>query len=275
LSGGIRFFLGIFRVITIMIKIDERIDEVDKHYRPVQKLDLFSGVLFYVGALLSISIPFLSGDGSIFGSIVPILFFLTVFLRAIIVGANSYYFIPFAERQRRRQFLSNSLAIPLTAEETNKYYNNDLGPNVIRLGANLMENSFFGKHICERMLVIERLKVITYGVVWLLVTIYRGSDLGLVLAISHLVFASEIVFKWVRLEILRARNERVFDSLYSLYLGRPEIDMQLSEAAILDAFAEYESSKASASIKLSTKVFLRINEDVTGKWERVKTKIKI
>ncbi|GEN29654.1 hypothetical protein HVA01_33000 [Halovibrio variabilis] len=171
--------------------------------------------------------------------------------------------------------MSNSLGIPLTIEETNKYYNNRLEPNILKLGANLMENAFFGKHICERMLFGERIKIFFYGAVWLSVTIYRGSDLGVVLALSHLLFASEIILNWIKLEILRIRNERVYESLYSLYLGQPQTPVPLVEAGVLDAFAEYEAAKASAAVKLSTKVFNKMNDELTQKWERVRSNLKV
>ncbi|HBP40658.1 MAG TPA: hypothetical protein DD644_02725 [Halomonas sp.] len=258
-----------------MTELDQRVDEVDKYYKPVKNLDYLSNILFYIGAMLSISIPFLTKEQVLLSSTVPVVFIVSVLLYAFVVSANSYYFIPFAERQRRRQLLSNSLAVPLSFEETNKYYNNKLDPNVLKLGANLMENSFFGKHICERMLVKERIKVFLYAAIWLFVAIYRGSDLGLVLAASQLLFASEIVFRWIKLEILRVRNERVFDSLYSLYLGHSQTHSPTIEAGVLDAFAEYEAAKASAAVKLSTKVFRNMNEELTQKWERVRSKLQM
>jgi len=275
LSGGTKYFLENFRVIITMNEKDQRIDEVSRHYAPVQKLARLSTLLFYLGALLSIAIPFLNKEQELLSAVVPVLFFVTVLSHAVVVSSNSYYFIPFAERQRRRQLLSNSLGIPLTIEETNKYYNNRLAPNILKLGANLMENAFFGKNICERMLVGERIKIFLYGAAWLFVTIYRGSDLGVVLAISHLLFASEIIFNWIKLEILRIRNERVYDSLYSLYLGQPQTPAPLVEAGVLDAFAEYEAAKASAAVKLSTKVFTQMNEELTQKWERVRLNLKV
>ncbi len=254
---------------------DQRIDEVDKYYRPIQRLSILSNALFYVGVFLSIAIPILGEDQSFLSSIVPVAFFVVVFCHAVIVSSNAYYFIPFAERQRRKQLLSNSFGIPLTIEETNKYYNNKLDPNILKLGVNLMENAFFGKHVCERMLVKERSKIFLYAVAWLFVTIYRGSDLGLILALSHLLFASEILFGWIKLEILRVRNERVYESLYSLYLGQPQTPVPLVEAGVLDAFAEYEAAKASAAIKLSTTIFNKMNQELTQQWERVRVNLKV
>ncbi|MBZ2188486.1 hypothetical protein K8B33_05225 [Alcanivorax sp. JB21] len=256
-----------------MTESDDRIDELDKYYNPVKNLDYISNTLFYIGAILSIAIPLLTEDQEFLSSLVPALFLVVVVLHAFSVSANSYYFIPFAERQRRKQLLSNALSIPLTDEETNKYYNNKLDPNIFKLGANVMENAFFGKHICERMLVVERVKIFGYLAVWLFVTIYRGSDLGLVLAVSQILFASEILFKWVKLEILRVRNERVYEALYSLYLHNS--GNTLVEAGILDSFAEYEAAKASAAVKLSTKVFNNMNRELTQRWERVRSKLNV
>ena len=114
-----------------MTESDQRVDEVDKYYRPVKNLDYLSNILFYIGATLSISIPFLTKEQALISSIIPVIFIVSVLLHAFVVSANSYYFIPFAERQRRRQLLSNSLAVPLSFEETNKYYNNKLDPAML------------------------------------------------------------------------------------------------------------------------------------------------
>lgn len=69
------------------------------------------------------------------------------------------------------------------------------------------------------------------------------------------------------------KNERIYDSLYSLHLNQQE-GFNVNEIAILlDTFAEYECAKSSAFMKLSSGLFHKLNENLTVEWEAIKRTI--
>lgn len=254
--------------------MSNRIDEVEKHYKPVEVFNTLTAVFFYGSVLLSLAVPVLMDlvDKSIF-QYSTIVFVILVVLHSFTQNLITFYLLPRAEIERRKQLLSNSLGVPLTHFQTNEYYNNEREAGLERLSANLMENSFFGKNICLAMLKSERIKVTVYAVLLLSTLLSRDADLGVIIILTQIFFAGGILFNWVKLEILRVKNERVYDSLYKLHLIQQETMNSNEVATLLDIFAEYECAKSSASIKLSSKVFNELNESLTEEWSSIKNAI--
>ncbi|MEY8241453.1 MAG: hypothetical protein RPT25_14000 [Cycloclasticus sp.] len=251
--------------------MSNRIDQVEIYYKPVETLNALSGVLFYISALLAIAMPLLSGrvDEPTF-QYASIAFVIMVALHASSQGFSSFYFLPRAERERRKQLLSNALGVSLTHSQTSDYYNNERNSGLERLSANLMENSFFGKRVCEAMLKPERIKVTVFAVLLLCALLNRESDFGVIIALTQTFFAGGILLGWLKVELLRMKNERVYNSLYSLHLNQNGAFNDSEIAILLDEFAEYESAKSSASIKLSSKVFFKLNPSLTEEWDSIK-----
>ena len=140
---------------------EERIDEIDRYYKPIEKFDSWNSKVFWISASLSIVVLYTELiPWAHFKDISSLLFTLSVVLNLALTLYLRFNLIPIAEKKRRQQLLSNSFDIPLTPEETKKYYNNLLAPSVKRLGANILENSFYAKDVCGRMAFRERIKVL-------------------------------------------------------------------------------------------------------------------
>ncbi|MFW6146360.1 MAG: hypothetical protein ACOC7R_03405 [Planctomycetota bacterium] len=58
--------------------------------------------------------------------------------------------------------VSDSFGRPLIPEKT-QGDNNPLAPSMDRLGACVLENAFFGKHMCQEMAKRERMREFTQG----------------------------------------------------------------------------------------------------------------
>ncbi|PMO58459.1 hypothetical protein BCT07_12010 [Vibrio breoganii] len=254
--------------------MNDRIDDLDKLYKPVETFNSITTLLFYIGAMLSIALPFFVGnlnESTI--QLLTISYVLIVVLHAFSQNIASFYLLPRAEKERRKQLLSNALGVPLTHAETNLYYNNDNNAGLKRLHANLMENSFFGKNICLAMLRPERFKVAAYAILLLFALLYREAELGVLVILTQVFFTGGVLFNWVKLEILRIRNERIYESLYSLHLSHQDTSNGNGMATLLDIFSEYECAKSSASIKLNSKMFHDLNPSLTEEWNSIKTRI--
>ncbi|MEJ2406652.1 MAG: hypothetical protein P8171_20635 [Candidatus Thiodiazotropha sp.] len=256
--------------------MNERIDELEIYYSPIAICDLWAKWLFLVSAILSIVILYPSlFPYPLFENGTKISFILAVIIHSVLVHFNGFYLIPRAENLRRRQLLSNAFGVPLTSEKTQLYYNNEISPSVLKLGGNVLENSFFAKHICGEMARNERIKVLIYTALWLIAILYRSTDLGLLLTLTQVLFSSEVIIHWLKTELLRSRNETTYDKLYALFLNKGSSEDQNMTAGILDSFAFYEASKASASIKQSTKIFNRLNPGLTEQWEKIRVQLQL
>lgn len=256
--------------------MNQRIDEVDKYYKPIEDFESWAGYLFYFSAALSISaLHFDNGQSLGLDQFFNILFLIFVVLHSFITHFSSFYLIPRAENVRRKQLISNSLDVPLTSERTNLYYNNEVSPSFVRLGVNVLENTFFAKYVCNEMAKMERVKILIYFCIWFFAILYRNTDLGLLLIFTQMLFSGEIMIRWLKIEVLRAKNESIYEKLYTLFLNKVDSENKKHIGSILDAFASYESAKSSASIKQSTKVFNRLNQKLTNDWNDIRDSLGI
>ena len=253
----------------------ERVDEVSQHYNPAVKLEFIGAFLFWLNASFSLSILFLAVLPSLLQSIIPVVFVTTVLIQFVLSQVNRFYLIPKAERMRREQMLTDAFDAPLSHEKTSLYYNNSYSPSIQRLGANTMENALFSKEVAAKMLVSKRLLIGVYLVIWLLIFSFRNVDLDLIVWITQLVFSGEIIVQWLNLEVLRIRQERTYEKLHSHFLHEIGCESQRAIATILASFVAYEAAKSSASYLLSSKVFNKLNPEITRKWEQVRTELKM
>ena len=249
---------------------NERIDDLERHYTPIERFEKWRSRLFWASAAFSIL--------SLYSQYIPwttiidapvILFSMSVVVHLAITLYVRFYLIPKAEGVRRKQLLSNSFGVPITSEKTQAYYNNPLIPSIQRLGANVLENSFFAKAICGKMAVHERAKILVYFIIWLIAALSRSTPIGLLVVITQIVFAGEIIARWVSLEVFRHRNEDLFEKLYQHFLHKIDFQSRQGIACILDAFATYEASKAAAALKQSTKIFYKLNPKLKAEWDDI------
>jgi|GEM_PF-451817 len=254
----------------------ERIDQIEKYYSPIEKCEKWASWFFWICAILSIIVPYSDKISSIWLKQIPsIAFILAVLIHSTLSAYSGFFLIPTAETLRRKQLLSNSFDVPLTPETTQGYYNNELAPSIARLGACVLENSFFGKNVCLEMAKIERGKMFVYFLLWITAITLRSTDLNLVLTLTQVLFSGNILFHWIKLEILRSQNENVYEQLYSHFLNRVSSNHNPGIACILHSFASYESAKASAAIKQSSKIFNRLNPRLSAEWEEIRNQLGI
>lgn len=249
-----------------------RVDEISKYYNASDKLDSIANVLFYIVAFSAITIPLLGQEH--IKSYLSVFFIVIVVVYFIVRYSAMLIFLPNAEKMRRKQLISNSFAIPLTHEKTEEYYNNPYSPSVKKLGANVLENSLFSQRVLQVMLPYERVKIIVYIGLWVAALASRNICQDVILVISQSIFSAEVLARWVSMEILRNRYCEVYNDLYKVFLLKQHEGSE-SVPLFLDAMSNYECAKAAAGIKLSSKIFNKLNPSVTKEWEEIKVKLGI
>lgn len=254
----------------------DRVDQLEKYYSPFEGCDKWASRLFWACALFSIVVPYSDRIPVSWLQQAPgVLFMVMVVAYSVLSHYSGFFLIPVAERIRRKQLLSNAFDVPLTPEKTRGYYNNELAPSIARLGACILENSFFAKSVCCEMAKKERVKIFIYVLLWIAAISYRSTDLGLVLTLTQVLFSGEILVYWIKIEVLRSRNDTIYNGLYSHFLNRVSPAQNPGIAGILYFFASYESAKAAASIKQSSKIFHRLNPRLSEEWDEIRKQIGI
>lgn len=259
--------------------MSERHDSLDKHYKDIEQLIKTTTILFWINATLSIAV-FFAGNFQKVEEILLFVFVITTVAYFSIENFLSIVKIPKVEDIRRVHLLSNSFNVPLDTESTNKYYNNEIQPSLLKLGANVFENSLFAERVTHEMLKRERIKIIALVFVFLIALVLRTTDLELISILAQTLFASTLIPSYLRLEQLHSKNKEIYRNLYDLFLLRKrensiEVTDEKLSAKLLDLFVKYESAKAYSGIKQSSVIFHKINEEVSRKWETVKRNLQI
>lgn len=249
---------------------NERVDEVSRYYHSAGRLEFVVAFLFWINALLSLTILFYEDIPVLWQRLLPVVFILTVLCQFVASQTNRFYLIPRAEQLRRKQMLSDAFGTPLSHDKTALYYNNMYAPSIKRLGANTMENAFFSSEVAGKMLVSKRGLVLVYIASWVLLFSFRDTDLSIMMWITQIVFSGEIIAQWLSVEALRARQERTYERLHNHFLHKIGSDSAKEIATILDAFVTYETAKSSSSCLLSSKIFHKLNPSLTKKWEQIR-----
>ncbi|WP_394557909.1 hypothetical protein [Priestia aryabhattai] len=157
----------------------ERIDTIDSYFQKVTNANKWTNLLFWFTVFCSIIILFTDSQPTI-NNVVNIIFIAATFGYFVFSNWLSLFLLREAQNKRRIHLLSNSLGVRLDDEHTNMYYNNSEEPSIIRLSINVFENSLFTWRITEEMLKKERIKVLAYVLIWLLLVLIRDINLNFI-----------------------------------------------------------------------------------------------
>jgi len=257
--------------------MSERFDSLDKHYKIIDILNKTTTNLFWVNAVLSISVFFVN-DLLDVKNFLLFVFIFTTLAYFFIDNYLTIFKIPNVEDKRRLHLLTNSFNVPLDNERTNMYYNNNLEPSLLKLGANVFENSLFAKRVTREMAKKERKKIVAFGFVFLIALSIRTTEIELIAILAQTLFASTLLPAYIRLEVLHFKNKAIYECLHHIFLfhdqNTNENDERLS-AKLLDCFVKYESAKAYSGVKQDSKIFHKINPEVTQEWEEIKRRLNV
>ncbi|HEV7291314.1 MAG TPA: hypothetical protein VGN79_03255 [Devosia sp.] len=254
-----------------------KIDTVGaKYYGPLKWLDLIGSGLFWLTSAASIGTLLVDrGAHASVSDALQIVFILGVVLYFTQGQVQRLYFFPRAEDQRRHQLLSDSYRVNLTHEVTAGYYNNSETAPLRRLASSVMESAFFTHEIAGIMLVGQRWRSMVYSFVYSIAVYNRSTDLAFIAIAAQAIFGEEILSRWLRLEWLSHRSAKVFDDLNRLFDDRLPFSRPATQAHAIDSFSFYESTKATAAVLLSSRVFNRENDRLSGEWELIRQRLGI
>jgi hypothetical protein len=121
----------------------------------------------------------------------------------------------------------------------------------------------------------ERIRIAVYGTVWIVALLNRNTDLALGAAMAQAVFSEQIVSRWIRLEWLRMRFERIYDGLYRLVQTTTNFNKDEIRVRVIEAFGDYETGKGYGGITLSAKIFERLNPSLSVEWAEIRKTLNL
>jgi hypothetical protein len=242
-----------------------------RYFAPLSLADRVSDVLFYISAVLSLAVPLVeqSRYPTIY-TVAQIAFAVSVIALFTVTLAIRLYFSPRAQFRRYQDFLAHAFGKPLSAQQTSGYYNNAATTVPRRIAAQVLENSFYSHDTVSQMAKIERIRVLVYILLYVLVILYRSTDLATIAIAAQIVFSEQILSRWLRLEWLRRECERTYDDVYRQFQSRGQMD-----AFSIEAVGRYEIAKATAAISLSSRIFEASSDRTNAEWAKIRTTLGI
>ncbi len=247
---------------------EERKDEIQELYDKCDNIAKKSNILFIINIILSFILLFDFKYREIFiiGSL------LLTIVYVILTNINEMYFSNLAENERRKSLLKESFNVNTTLKETNKYYNNEEKPSIIKLGLNCYESVFFTKKVVDKMLPINILKITVLTIVYIILMI-KLENMDLLLVITQTIFSAEIIFTFLKLCYYKFQLDKIskdFESIFfKMGLKNKDIDV-----LILDTTMDYECLKSYCKISTSSKIFFDNNEKWSKEWQKLLKKVK-
>lgn len=247
---------------------EERKDEIQELYDKCDNIAKKSNILFIINIILSFILLFDFKYREIFiiGSL------LLTIVYVILTNINEMYFSNLAENERRKSLLKESFNVNTTLKETNKYYNNEEKPSIIKLGLNCYESVFFTKKVVDKMLPINILKITVLTIVYIILMI-KLENMDLLLVITQTIFSAEIIFTFLKLCYYKFQLDKIskdFESIFfKMGLKNKDIDV-----LILDTTMDYECLKSYCKISTSSKIFFDNNKKWSKEWQKLLKKVK-
>jgi hypothetical protein len=249
-----------------------------RYFTPLERAESISDVAFYCAAILSIVVLLIDPKKTQLYADTQIAFLITALAGFIVSIAVRVYFSPRAQDVRLGDFLSNAFGVKLTPERTENYYNSGASDPMRKIGAQALENSLFTKEIARRMCWRERAIITVYVIAWLFAAFNRNTGFDVMIVASQIVFSEQLVSRAVRLEWLRSRSESVFEALYQLLQSNPQQgspEGATFEARIIQELVKYENTKSNAAVTISSRIFERVNPDLSKQWDKIRHDLKL
>lgn len=236
-------------------------------YVPLGAAEMVSNAAFCLAAVLSIAVLLIDKTSQpiVYGFIQATFAVSVVGIFVIGISIRTY-FAPRAHSSRFSDFVSNAFSVSLISSRSEGYYNTPEGDPFLRMGASVLENALFTKSILGKMLPFERACIFVYLFAWIWAAVYRATDLDFLAVAAQVLFSEQLLSRWVRMEWLRSRVERLFDDLYALIQSTTDISSKEFRARVVATVIRYETSKAQAGLSLSSRVFNKLNPELTRRW---------
>lgn len=245
-------------------------------YVPLARAERVTDGAFFLAGVLSIAVLLIDRAGypQIYDAVQAsfVVLVIVFFVSGLVVRT---YFSARAQSNRAADFVSNAFLVPVISTPSTGYYNTTGTDPYRRMGSALLENALFTKAIVKSMLVFERLLISVYVLVWLWAALSRATDLGIVAMVAQVLFSEQLVSRWVRMEWLRARVERVYDDIYRLFQSTTDAKCKEFCALVVEGVIRYETSKAQAGVSLSSRKFHKLNHDLSEQWTTIATQLGI
>lgn len=244
-------------------------DDINSLYNASNNYATLNSYLFIANLIASIVSIFLMGTAQEVLLCIQIIF-AVVYIMVELIDDGILWFR--AERARRKNSMQNAFATRFSELDTDGYYNNSLNPSLMKYALNQFESNFFTKNISEKMLAKSILKSVLAVIVLIIAARYVHNG-DIILVITQTVFSATVVEDTVRLVIYVFRMKKIYDEAYTEFIT-VGITRESQKVWLLSYSTEYEAIKSYYKIRLDSKIFRKMNPELSVQWESLKESIQ-
>ena len=245
-----------------------KLDEISKKYKITNDISNIVNFLFYVNIVLSILLLIFESQSRF---ITYVLIIVSI-LYSILLIVNDCLFLYNAEKYRRINCIEDGLDLDITNIKLDGYYNNKLPPSFNKYGLNTFENIYFSKSIAKKMLLCSTIKTVIACFFLILICIFFGGQY-IVLIITQTVFSYNYILGFISLLFYINRLDKLYDDFYNIFITIG-IENDKQHDILIVNIVEYESIKAHYKIQLSSKIYRKLQGELSDKWNEISKKCK-
>jgi hypothetical protein len=190
-----------------------------------------------------------------------------------------YILIPNGQKTTRNDFFDHSFGTKyIVHKNSEEYYTNqDLPNGFYKMSVNLFESIFFTYSIACGMR-LKRIFTTSVLILVLIPLLYYGikNTSFIFIALLQTLVSAYFLGGLIRLIIFANRNESLFTELSNIF-STNEFKNKIDEYSIpiIKIYTDYESNKAWSNILLDSKLYKKMNADLSHKWIEIKKKYNI
>ena len=238
------------------------------YFETSQKISKIYDILYWIIFVLSILITVFKING-----IIDYIGVLSIVLLAILEGVAQDFKLR-AEKVRRKDFIDNSFGTSFVHDSSDEYYDNDeIEFGMKKTVVNLFENSFFSFNVSNAMFkkCLPINLVLFIGII--LLSVYGFSRNQFAIPILQLFLSRYFLLDIINTYRFRNQVENIFDELKVICNEFcKDRKLSASEIKFLKTIIEYEVLIAESNIRLDSKIFNQMNQQLTNEWKNMKGK---
>ena len=192
-------------------------------------------------------------------------------LNIILWILNDYFFLYFAERERRKFAIHDGFGVDLTDYTTDEYFDNQLPPSENKYFIDIYESNYYSKDISKKMIPHAIFyTILAVGV--LILAIWKVQNTALVLVAAEAVFSSSVLMKTIAVFVYSYHMGKLINIPYRIFITEGKIGTA-QRAMLLDYAVEYEAVKAHYKVALDSKIYKKNNERLEKEWRELKSRL--
>jgi len=245
-------------------------DDVNALYQKSLRIEKWCKLLFWANALLALSACFFT-DKILEYLVVAQIVVAFIYVIAKLVDDGVFWYN--AERAGRNNNIETAFGISLSEYKRDGYYNNELAPSIVKYAVNTFESNYFTCCVAKKMITNSSVKTLI-AVTVLLVTLFLVGNREVLLVMSQAVFSVYVIEETVMMIIYATRMKKLFDEALSMLIT-VGISNERQEIWLLSYVVEYEAVKAHYKIRLDSRLFEKMNNELSIKWTDLYDNIRV